>query len=984
MAAGEERGYDAFISYSHRLDAAITARLQAELQRFAKPWYRIRALQVFRDQTSLAASPHLWTTIEEALSHSSWLILMASPESAQSGWVAREISWWRAHRPMNHLLVVVTGGDLVWDESAGDLDWAATTALPEQVLGHAFREEPRWVDLRWARDQAGRLRSADPRLQDAVADLAAAIRHVPKDSLIGEHIRRRRRAVRAVAAAAAALVVLLAFSLTAAFIAQGQRDRADRENTVATAGLLASTAVALTSSRPDLAQLFAVQAYRLDPGNPQARAALFATVQADPQVQRFLVAPGPVSALAISPDGGVIVAGTRNGWVRGWNLARFTPVSYGRMAGPVTGVAVSADGTTVAAATGRSARIWVHGRLAASRSAPPGAAFTAAGVSPSGRFAAFAAFPDLDVLSTPGRSWRQARLAGFGTWHRGRPPLVTNLAVPSDTGLVALDGRYGSWRHFTLPGLAAAGGARNTFGPARYPAYTYALSPAGTLFTHSYVAAGSGLRVLSTRQSGRAAGRPAGRARPGGRLALALAISRDGRWVASEDTTGIHVSRIAGPAGPVRPPRSYPGAEPLFSTALGFAGRSDSRLISASGNLLTLWNLRQYSRIGRAARIDMPWRCGRVCPGPRLAIGPGGGEAALTDSGGGLLVRAGLGPSFGKVTTLATGGAGQFGLPLWSRAGNRLYLFGRSLSLLTAGKGRLVMLRKHLDPPQALALSAAGNRLFAVDAAGTVRIGAVPAGAAASAGPVPGPVVRGPVVRGPVVRGPVARGLVVRGPRRESVVRGPRGIRPNVGLYQRQAAVSLSGTRAAVIDQSNQEVHVTNLTTGRTWPVPGVKAYELAYSGSHLVLQRENGDIDLRDANGTRVIRSVQAGTPWNYGNIAVGPGPAAGQILVAGERADGRGIITDLGSGHLLGVFPIGKASPYQQTTMAFTPGGRSLVTVTEGNSRTNEGLLTQLSLAPAQWVRVACSTSGHGLTPADWRRYISPSPPARLGCAR
>ena len=146
------------------------------------------------------------------------------------------------------------------------------------------------------------------------------------------------------------------------------------------------------------------------------------------------------------------------------------------------------------------------------------------------------------------------------------------------------------------------------------------------------------------------------------------------------------------------------------------------------------------------------------------------------------------------------------------------------------------------------------------------------------------------------------------------------------------------------------------------------------------MLQRENGDIDLRDADGTRVIRSVQAGTPWNYGNIAVGRGPAAGQILVAGERADGRGIITDLGSGRLLGVFPIGKASPYQQTTMAFTPGGRSLVTVTEGNSRTDDGLLTQLSLTPAQWVRVACTTSGHGLTPGDWRRYISPSPPVTL----
>jgi DNA-binding beta-propeller fold protein YncE len=957
VAAGEERGYDAFISYSHRLDAAITARLQAELQRFAKPWYRMRALHVFRDQTSLAASPHLWTTIEEALSDSSWLILMASPESAQSGWVSREISWWRAHRPVNHLLVAVTGGDLVWDETAGDLDWAATTALSKEALGHAFSEEPRWVDLRWAQDQAGRLRSADPRLQDAVADLAAAIRHVPKDSLIGEHIRRRHRAVRAVVATAAVLVVLLAFSLTAAFVAKGQQSRADRENTVATAGLLASTAVALTSSRPDLAQLFAVQAYRLDPGNPQARAALFATVQADPQVQRFLMAPGPVSALAVSPDGRVVVAGTRNGWVRGWNLAGFRPVSYGRMDGPVTGVAVSADGTTVAAATGRSARTWVHGRLVASRSAPPGTAFTAAGVSPSGRFAAFAAFPGLDVLSTPGRTWRQARLTGFGTWHGGRPPLVTNLAVPSDTELVALDGRYGSWRRLTLPGLAVAGSARNTFGLSRYPAYTSALSPAGTLFTHSYVAAGSSLRVLSTRRPGR----PAGRARPGGRLALALAISRNGRWVASEDTSGIHVSRIAGPAGPVRPPRSYPGAEPLFATSLAFVGHSDSRLISASGNLLTLWDLRQYSRIGRAARILMPPQCGRVCAGPRLAIEPGGREAALTDSSGSLLVRAGLGPSFGKMTTLARGRTGQFGLPLWSRTGNRLYVFGRAVSLLTAGKGPAVTLSQDPDPPQALALSADGNRLFAVGAAGTVAIGAVPSAAARS----PGPVAGGSAVG-------------------RSVVRGPPGIRPNFGQYQRQAAVSPSGTRAAVIDQSDQEVYVINLTTRRTWRVPGVKAYELAYSGSHLVLQRENGDIDLRDADGTRVIRSVQAGTPWNYGNIAAGPGPAAGQILVAGERADGRGVITDLGSGHLLGVFPIGKASPYQQTTMAFTPGGRSLVTVTEGNSRTADGVLTQLSLAPAQWVRVACTTSGHGLTPGDWRRYISPSPPSRLGCAR
>jgi WD40 repeat protein len=946
VAAGEERGYDAFISYSHQLDGAVTARLQTELEHFAKPWYRVRALHVFRDQTSLAASPHLWTTIEEALAGSGWLILMASPESAQSGWVAREISWWRAHRPPNHLLIAVTAGELVWDETAGDLDWAATTALSVEALGHAFAQEPRWVDLRWARDQEDSLRSADPRLQDAVADLAAAIRHVPKDTLIGEHIRHRRRTVQAAVSVAAALAVLLAFSLTAAFIAQAQRDRADQENTVATAGLLASTAVSLTSSHPDLAQLFAVQAYRLDPGNPQARAALFATVQADPQVQRFLQAPGPVSALSVSANGLTVVAGTRNGWVRGWSLSTFRSVTYGRMAGPVSAVAVSADGGTVAAATGLAARTWVRGLLVASRAAPQGSRFTAAGISPSGQVSAFAAFPDLDVLSTPDRSWRQAPLRGFGTWHRGRPPAVTNLAVPSDTELVALDGRYGSWRRLALPGLTAAGSAVNTFGPSRYPAYTYALSPAGTLFTHSYVAAGSSLRVLSTRRPGRA-----GHARPGGRLALALAISHDGRWIASEDASGIHVSRVVQGAQPASAPRSYPGAEPLFSTSLAFAGTSHTRLISASGNLLTLWNLRQYSRIGRAAPVPMPWRCGRVCPGPRLAIQPGGREAALTDSHGDLLLRAGLGPSFGKVTKIATGGTGEYGLPLWSPAGNRLYTFGRTLSVVTAGgKVRAVVVSQDPDPPQELALSPDGRRLFRVAASGAIRIGPVPSGAAG-----PGGVV----------------------------VPGPAGIRPNAGLYQRQAAIGASGTRAAVIDQSDQEVYVVNLRTRRTWLVPGVRAYELAYSGSRLVLQRENGDIDLRGADGMRVIRSVQAGTPWNYGNIAVSPGPA-GQVLVAGERADGRGVLADLGSGHVLGVFPITKASPYQQTTMAFTPGGRSLVTVTEGNSRSGTGVLTQLSLVPAQWIKVACATSGHSLTPGQWRRYISATPPSELGCAR
>jgi hypothetical protein len=56
--------YDAFISYSHAKDKPIAAGLQSVVQKLGKPWYRRRALRVFRDDTSLSATPHLWPTIE--------------------------------------------------------------------------------------------------------------------------------------------------------------------------------------------------------------------------------------------------------------------------------------------------------------------------------------------------------------------------------------------------------------------------------------------------------------------------------------------------------------------------------------------------------------------------------------------------------------------------------------------------------------------------------------------------------------------------------------------------------------------------------------------------------------------------------------------------------------------------------------------------------------------------------------------------------
>jgi hypothetical protein len=75
------------------------------------------------NDTSLSATPHLWPSIEKALSESRFLILLASPEAAISPWVNKELSYWLEHKSADTLLIAVTDGTLAWDSSAGDFAW---------------------------------------------------------------------------------------------------------------------------------------------------------------------------------------------------------------------------------------------------------------------------------------------------------------------------------------------------------------------------------------------------------------------------------------------------------------------------------------------------------------------------------------------------------------------------------------------------------------------------------------------------------------------------------------------------------------------------------------------------------------------------------------------------------------------------------------------------------------------------------------------
>lgn len=157
-----------------------------------------------------------------------------------------------------------------------------------------FPEEPRYVDLRWAAEPTG-VDPKDPRIIDAVADLAAPLHDRPKDELVGEDLRQHRRLVRLTRAAVAILVVLVVAASAAAVVAVGQRNeaneqriKAEEQARIATSRQLAANADAQMDHGLDRALLLAVHAYRTAP-TIQARSTLLAAVEFSPRALSFAI-----------------------------------------------------------------------------------------------------------------------------------------------------------------------------------------------------------------------------------------------------------------------------------------------------------------------------------------------------------------------------------------------------------------------------------------------------------------------------------------------------------------------------------------------------------------------------------------------------------------------------------------------------------------------------------------------------------------------
>ncbi|GAB2963821.1 hypothetical protein [Saccharothrix stipae] len=908
--------YDAFISYSHARDGRSGPALRTGLQRLAKPWYRPRAMRVFLDDASLSADPDLWGSIERALASSRWLVLMASVEAARSVWVAREVEWWLANRSADRLLVVLTDGELDPDHES--------TALPPPLRA-AMATEPRWVDLRWLRD-AERVDQTDARFRDCVADIAATVRGVPKDDLVGEDIRRHRTTLRLARGAAVALALLAVLAVVGAVVAVVQRDNARTEARIATARGLASAALANVDTRLDLAHLLAVEAYRTDP-QPVTRSVLFQVLTASPRLERYLHVGSRVTSVAASRDGRVAVAGTATGRVVRWDLVGGTKTELA-LDHPVVDISVDADGDAAAVlAEGRAVR-W-DGRDAVTEvEVPAGHNRGSAAISPSGEVVAFLShrLEPGDTRDPGGRVVVHDRRTGRSAESSARN-WPEKVALRSDEELAVLAST--EWQLRSVADLAVRRSVPVSVLPAD-GGHAVGYSPDGAHFAWTRDG-----ETWQWRTDGVAAAHydtadvrlPIGEPDP-----ESLAVSPDGARVAAGHTGVLQVLETSG-ADQGRRWR-LPGNNSR-ADALAFVGDAD-HLVSGTDDALVLWDLTRNTRVGEPVHGDVPVTC-RACRAPWLVTSP---DRIAVVAQQRVMVTTDDGVSTGFDDTRVDD---YDAVPVWSADGERLLVLSMPSATVDVydRDGRELLDQWPAVPGvsdlMAARASADGARLVLVDQDGRVHV------LDSSTGEVLDVVETG-----------VDTSLL------------------NRPVQADRASVSPDGGRVAVSGAAG--VVLVDVAAGTTRELAGGPATSVHHTEGHLLVERATA-VEVWDRDGTTLIRSIPSTGRWIPGLAATPDGRVAARV-----RADHVLVLTDLGSGETLGTIPLAHPSQGVSRLTAVAPGtdASHLLTAEPG------GELTRWHLAEREWTRAACAAAGRDLTADEWRRHVGTQPPDVLACAR
>ena len=260
-------------------------------------------------------------------------MLLASPDAGISKWVHREVEYWRKNRSADRLLLVLTAGEIAWQDAASDFDWEKTNALPRNLTGF-FQEQPRHIDLRWVKtEEQWSLRNL--RFRDAIAEIAAPLHGKLKSDLESEEVRqagtvRRLKwsAITALACLAVAAMVAAVLAVRSARDARTQATIAEQQRHRAVARMLAAEAASVldnANARIDLGTrllhtvLLGVESLKQEP-----------TPQGTEVVHRALsIMPTPLqtvdayegSSIDVSEGGRVLAATLPSGDIKVWDVA---------------------------------------------------------------------------------------------------------------------------------------------------------------------------------------------------------------------------------------------------------------------------------------------------------------------------------------------------------------------------------------------------------------------------------------------------------------------------------------------------------------------------------------------------------------------------------------------------------------------------------------------------------------------------------------
>jgi WD40 repeat protein len=926
------RRYDAFISYSHAADGQLAPALRAALQRFAKPWYRRRALHLFLDQTSLAATPELWPTIQAALDDARYFLLLASPEAAQSPWVRREVGHWLATKPPGRLFIVLTGGELVRNDASSDFDWRQTTALPQELHGR-FPSSPLWVDLRWAHG-AEQLSLKHPQFLAAVGDLAAPLRGQAKDDLLGEEVRQHRRTVRLAVGAIVTLIVLLVASVLGAGVAMQQRAQAESASQLALARQLAAQAESDRNGRLDTRLLLSLEADRLNPGASDAVGSLLDLLAEGAALEGFI--PGlhqRVDAISFHPDGTAFAtSGPDGAWV--WDVATRQP-----LAGPLGAnravrepVAFSPDGSVLAAS-------WQDGVI----SLFDGTSFAPMGeltFEHPARFVTLAFSQDGETLAGAG-AWADAEIgtsAVIALWNWRDQKLLRALDPPDDaangeklpvsinTLTFSPDGAMlvsGETSGRVIAWDSATGNLRAWFVPFAGQIHSVVFSPNA----RTVAVGGAEYRIhLFNADSWRSVGElvpPSAREMLDPPAIRDIVFSLDGFSVVAASEDGRIFRWDASSHKVLGDPLTGHGA-PVLS--LDFSPDGTHLVSGAANGTLAIWALAPGPRFGTTLNASHEYIFGgAVSPdGEIVAGGDTTGVIHFWNVANREPVGDDIDASFAGVSALGFSPDGRL-----LASGDDL----GTIAISDMSSRELVHeeMTGHTDRVVAVVFLEGGSRLASASADGTVRLWDVPTGLSLAE---------------PVMVSDISLSSMVISPDRRLLAMGT------------TEGVQILDTR----------------TFGRSGDmIPGPTG------GGEVTMVAFSPDGQMLAAAGAGGVVLIEVASRQAVGNLYLPQGGITeavafspdGSLLVTGG-GDGLIRLWDVATWQVIGQLPRGHKEFI--SWLFFTPDGRYLVSSDDVHDL--EGSLVLWDMRLKTWMELACAITGRSLTTAEWSQYLGDLP--------